>query len=688
MDDDAATVDTRFDEDNPHDQLPTVAEVTGRSRRDQRNNISRGSWWKGKAVSICSVLFLVTAIGMAIFLGYRMMYSPRQDRLEEVVVFLNSYSEFPIDENKKDSPQYQAAQWIANIDGAFLKTRKSSRSAAAFLQRYYVAVFAIALDFPRWRDDVYFLSSLSVCNWNYAFLPNVYHGVHCNQNEEVIAIILPNNNLKGELPGEISYLTKLQIIYLDSGRIDGTLPDSMQSLTDMSVLSLSYNSLSGVIPPWLSKLTKLTSLHIDRNSFKNSIPTELGRLSLLEDMVLQGNQLSGELPAELKSLTNLRRLDLSFSNLNGNLPSWLDESMTKMEMLFLSNNNFDGSLSDELGKISNLRALFLDDNLFTGDITSLNQLTKLEGLSIEDNFFEGDILTFMENVPNLQLIDASDNLLFGSIPEQLMNREKLVILDLHANNLDGTLPDLIPADLPLELLSVHENKLSGEIPWASFSGFPSLNHLDLSSNAFTGPMVTDDIVEMDQLTYLFLANNTNLDQGPIPDKLNALTNLEELSLKLTMRSGVIPTWIGELNKLLLLDLDRNDLEGTIPEEIGNISSLQFLLLNRNNLDGDIPSKVLGELRFLKMFLINQNNFSGYASELCIGDKLAGNLLNFTADCDDGFTCPCCTLCCTGDDCNEGDLLSSYEPIWENGYSRSYWKFTNDQGGLLYPANRL
>mmetsp|Transcript_24717 Transcript_24717/g.36595 ORF Transcript_24717/g.36595 Transcript_24717/m.36595 type:complete len:687 (-) Transcript_24717:111-2171(-) len=685
MEDDNVTVDTRFDEEHPHDQLPTVAEVTGRSIRDQSNNMNRKSWWKGKRFIVCISLFLFVGIGVAIIVGIN-INPTREDRGEEVIAFLNKYSESIIDD--ENSPQYQAAMWIANIDDAFLSP--SSRNTATFLQRYYLAVFAFALDIERWRWPYQFLSSRDVCDWNVRVLFNgdiTRFGVLCNRYQEVESIILPNNNLAGELPDEISYLSKLDFLALSSDRISGTLPDNMQLLTHMSAFFLSGNFLTGTVPSWLSKWTKLDYLNMEGNFFESSIPTELGELSLLKYLDFEGNKLSGELPVELKSLSNLEFLDLGYNRLNGELPSWLDESMTKMTWLRLSNNDFQGSLSESLGKISNLRAIFLDDNQFTGDVTPLNQLTNLEYIFIEDNFFEGDILTFMENSKKLRMIDASDNMIFGSIPEHLMTREELVVLDLHANKLDGSLPSMIPLGLPLEFLSLHENMLNGEIPWASFSNLTSLAHLDLSSNTFTGGMVTDDIGQMDQLTYLFLANNTDLNQGPIPEALNALTKLEELSLKQTMRTGVIPTWIGKLNKLLLLDLDRNDLSGNIPEEIANISSLQFLLLNRNKLDGDVPTKVLSQLSFLKMLLINQNNFSGSALELCMGDNLARNLQTFTADCDNGFTCPCCTLCCTDDDCNDGNLLTAYEPIWENGYTRTYWNFTNDQGGLYFPAAR-
>ena len=91
------------------------------------------------------------------------------------------------------------------------------------------------------------------------------------------------------------------------------------------------------------------------------------------------------------------------------------------------------------------------------------------------------------------------------------------------------------------------------------------------------------------MTYLFLAQNDFV-SGPIPEWVAGLTNLEELSLKSTQRTGTIPASLGTANsKLILLDLDANLLEGAIPDSLGNLDDLHILLLNRNNLTSTIPA---------------------------------------------------------------------------------------------------
>jgi Leucine-rich repeat (LRR) protein len=119
------------------------------------------------------------------------------------------------------------------------------------------------------------------------------------------------------------------------------------------------------------------------------------------------------------------------------------------------------------------------------------------------------------------------------------------------------------------------------------ANFRNLKHLDLSSNQFVGAIPTS-LKSLTSLTYLFLSDNEYLDQGAIPEWIQDLVNLRELSLRKTVRVGTIPTWLDEFTQLQLLDLSENTLTNTIPPSLGYSSSLRFLLLNRNNLNGTVP----------------------------------------------------------------------------------------------------
>merc|ERR1712232_83037 len=95
----------------------------------------------------------------------------------------------------------------------------------------------------------------------------------------------------------------------------------------------------------------------------------------------------------------------------------------------------------------------------------------------------------------------------------------------------------------LKFLALQENELGGKIP-DEFKYFESLFHLDLSNNDFDGA-ISESLGTMTNLTYLFLSENPKLTSGAIPPFLGHLTNLHELSLKKTSRTGFIPDFVGE-----------------------------------------------------------------------------------------------------------------------------------------------
>ena len=102
-----------------------------------------------------------------------------------------------------------------------------------------------------------------------------WYGVTTNGDGRVIALVLDDNELSGEIPAELG------------------------SLSNLGYLGLSTNNLSGEIPAELGSLSNLEYLDLQRNELSGEIPAELGSLSNLEYLDLQGNELSGEIPAEL-----------------------------------------------------------------------------------------------------------------------------------------------------------------------------------------------------------------------------------------------------------------------------------------------------------------------------------------------------------------------------------------------------
>lgn len=116
-------------------------------------------------------------------------------------------------------------------------------------------------------------------------------------------------------------------------------------------------------------------------------------------------------------------------------------------------------------------------------------MTNLNVLWVNDNSFTGTISGQVGNLSNLISIDLSDNSFSKKIPASLGTIPHLVFLGLQANDLTGTVPHL--QNYELEILFLQGNQLSGsmkDVIWNN-PGDSTLEHLDLSSNLFSGEVV-------------------------------------------------------------------------------------------------------------------------------------------------------------------------------------------------------
>ncbi|KAF7051888.1 hypothetical protein CFC21_060078 [Triticum aestivum] len=86
-------------------------------------------------------------------------------------------------------------------------------------------------------------------------------------------------------------------------------------------VDLSANQLTGEIPSGIGFLSHIYFLNLSRNHIGGSIPGELGNLVDLESLNLSWNDLSGPIPHSLASLDSLSTLNLSYNDLSGKIPS-------------------------------------------------------------------------------------------------------------------------------------------------------------------------------------------------------------------------------------------------------------------------------------------------------------------------------------------------------------------------------
>jgi len=192
-------------------------------------------------------------------------------------------------------------------------------------------------------------------------------------------------------------------------------------------------------------------------------------------------------------------------------------------------------------------------------------------------------------------IEMIKNHLFGTIPWEIVLLRDLVFLDLRLNFVEGPIPVRITELTQLGSLDLSENRMTGSLPQTLPS---SLLNLQLDNNLVSGSIPASWGTALPRLSTLYLAFNTLM--------------------------GTIPTTFGQLQKLASLAVAGNALTGEVPSELGQISSLSVVWFNQNRLTGSVNKTFCGR------------------SGMTI---LAG-------DCDE-VDCPCCTMCCYGnqDECH-------------------------------------
>ena len=360
------------------------------------------------------------------------------------------------------------------------------------------------------------------------------------------------NRLTGTLPSELRHLRHLKRIYIhrNSG-LRGTIPTELGELSDLRMIALMDNALTGTIPNEFSSLTRLERVLLERNGLTGD--TAEGALDWIEDKA------------------NLTHLSIGFNNIIGMIPESIG-GLTALKMLSLSDNGLHGPLPSSIGALKSLNILALDDNSLTGDLAVLGELSNLTHLYLESNAFGESnetvvTETFLSGLERLRHVDLSNCSLSGRVPSHLIgtNHAELEVLDLSLNSLEGELV-LPSADeyaearnesgfgSALSYLSLGSNRIGGTIP-TEIGLLGNLTLLDLSRNSFVsaanstkGSRIPSELGGLSRLEVLFLGENS-FDEWYLPDWLQEMTTLKELSLRSSSLVWIVPHWIGELTGL-------------------------------------------------------------------------------------------------------------------------------------------
>lgn len=231
-------------------------------------------------------------------------FAPTSNRFADILDYVTQFSSPDLlTRENATSPQYLAADWVANIDEV-----QAPLESAQLTQRYLLAVFYFSTGGDNWEECNRYQS----CSVGFPWLAGtqsecLWDGVRCSVNQVVDKILIGNqvplgNNLVGTLPVELSYLSDLSALVLIQGRINGTIPTEYGRLSKITTVFIQDHLLSGIIPEEIiTNSPGMDMLALGNNKLSGPIPTTLGNMPVLRDLQLSGNQFTGTIPTELGS---------------------------------------------------------------------------------------------------------------------------------------------------------------------------------------------------------------------------------------------------------------------------------------------------------------------------------------------------------------------------------------------------
>ncbi|RYR00667.1 hypothetical protein Ahy_B07g088800 [Arachis hypogaea] len=417
---------------------------------------------------------------------------------------------------------------------------------------------------------------------------------------------LSDCQFKGEIPSQISHLSKLQSLDLSFNyglmwketswkrmlQNATALREIVLDETDMSSISLTPNPLSN----WSFSFS-LVTLSLGYTEIRGYLTSHILCLPNLYELKLDGNEDIQVHVPKLNCSTSLSFLDLSScQSLGSQIPDSFS-NLTQLTFLDLSDNGFNGSIPSLLSNLQHLTYLDLSFNAFTGSFPSfLSNLHHLVYLDLSLNTLSGKLPSSLFALTQLSSLDCSNNEIEGPLPD------KVAFLNLTQLYLDGTIPEWALSLKSLRSLDLSNNRFRGHISEITSYSF---EYLDLCNNELQGNF-PESIFHLVNLTYLCLSSDnwSGIVHFPLFSKLQNLEYLHlsgcsSLLLKsetsvnhtfsnlwaLQLLSSNITGWLefsGKFPNLDYLKLYNNSLQEKVPEWIHGMDSLTYLNLSHNN----------------------------------------------------------------------------------------------------------
>ncbi|CBI18147.3 unnamed protein product, partial [Vitis vinifera] len=408
---------------------------------------------------------------------------------------------------------------------------------------------------------------------------------------------LSNAGFSGQIPIEISYLTRLNLkelreLHLSGVNISAKGKEWCQSLSssvpNLQALSF-FCGLYGTFPEKIFQVPTLQILDIENNMLLEGSLPEFPLNGALETLILSDTKFSGKVPDSIGNLKILTRIELARCNFSGPIPN----SMADLTQLVYLDFKFQ--------KLGNLTTLSLSYNnlwiIASGSDFIPSKLPHLTTLKLAS--CQLGTLPDLSSQSRLSYLDLSENQIQGEIPKWIwkVGNGSLIHLNLSLNLLEDLPEPSSILSTNLLVLDLHSNQLHGRIPTP-----PSCSaYVDYSNNSFTS-FIPDDIGTYISLNIVFMLSKNNI-TGIIPESICNASYLSVLDLSDNALSGKIPSCLIEIETLAVLNLGRNKFKGKIPVSLAKCKELEVLNLGNNQMDDNFPC-------WLKNISNLQNSFLG------------------------------------------------------------------------------
>lgn len=376
---------------------------------------------------------------------------------------------------------------------------------------------------------------------------------------------------------------------------------------------------------------RVSELNLRGNSLKGNFPNSVARLSKLEKLDLSSNQLSGEVSGSLSGLSSLTRLDLSYNNFSGD-PSAVIIPLSALSEISIGNNNFIfADINGFIQNFPNLKILDLAHTQLTSIPQQLSNLHFLESLDLSNNSITQNF-DRLSTITSLRELSLAGNQL-TKVPTELLPLTQLKSLNLNRNAISQFFTSTLSSLKNLEWLSLQGN---------NFTAFPTelaqlkkIIHLNFSNNMITGGF--EIIAQLPQLEQIFLDNNTI--SGTVPTSFLQLKNLQMLSLNGNELSGEIPENIPPITFLDNNRFTKNDLKNFLVKGISLISFTytpqrydeQQSIAASSGSNATLPQSLLGSDYQLTWFKDLDKNTATHTEQYYLTNIKEEDFTNYTCE---------------------------------------------------------